>query len=864
MSKHASSQQAPSHQRIIVQAVAAACLGFTATSAVAASSCTGSGAPQTVSGADTSTCVLVNGDSVTVTGTGSIGTLAAPLATVAGIHASGVKTIGSITNQGSIVTTGAGDVFGIDIEDRAAVSGGITNSGTISATSSNFAVGINLFTSNVVAGTITNSGSISAKATGGGESIGILFSSTSSAHAIVNSGTISASATAGEARGIGIESGSSVAAGITNQSGGVISATATSGRAIGIAVTNSTVAGGITNAGTISATSTGGSGYGILVGPPSVVSGITNSGTIKGTALSLNLLNTGSPFVVNNSGILNGNVALGINTLALTGSSGQVIGNVTGGVGSSVNVGGTFTAGGDFTVASFSVSSSGVFNVNGSQTINSTNAISNAGVFAVGAGSNATVPGNYTQTAGGALGIGVSSATRYGILSVTGTADLSASPKINVIVTPGTALANGAVLTGVLQAGTLTGAGSITVTDNSPFLSFTAVEAGSEINLDVNASGSVRADVIAAGNTPAVGAATSLDSLISGMTTPSADMTAVLSGLSGLGDAREISRAVTQMLPLFNGDLDLAALAALRNANHIIEARTQSLMGLSSGDGIAGDRGVWLRPFGSWADQNDRAGVAGYTSHTYGLAIGADTALSNADRLGAAFFYSNIDVDNNPGGATQNAKIDSYEGTIYGSHQINAGGVSFQADLGHNDNEGHRNIDFGDINRTASSSYGSSTVHVGVGFDQAFSMGQNMAFIPSVRADYTTVNSDAYGESGAGGLDLRVGQTKAREFILAANGKWVYALNATSSLYANFGVGYDFLANRGSSVDALFVGGGPAFSTPGIEPKPVVIRAGVGYLVHTGGALEVAVRYDIEARDGFTNQTASVNMHLPF
>lgn len=101
------------------------------------------------------------------------------------------------------------------------------------------------------------------------------------------------------------------------------------------------------------------------------------------------------------------------------------------------------------------------------------------------------------------------------------------------------------------------------------------------------------------------------------------------------------------------------------------------------------------------------------------------------------------------------------------------------------------------------------------------------------------------------------------ELILAVDGKLSHALNQTTTLNTNLGVGYDTQAKQ-SSVTSAFQGGGAAFSTTGINPPKTLVRGGLGLVINTKSAVEVTARYDVEARSGFTNQTASIKFKMPF
>lgn len=96
------------------------------------------------------------------------------------------------------------------------------------------------------------------------------------------------------------------------------------------------------------------------------------------------------------------------------------------------------------------------------------------------------------------------------------------------------------------------------------------------------------------------------------------------------------------------------------------------------------------------------------------------------------------------------------------------------------------------------------------------------------------------------------------------DGKFDFAIDETSKLTANLGIGYDVLNDQGS-VTSAFVGGGGAFATDGTDQSPWVYRGGLGYVMSKTKSLELSVRYDIEGRSSdFTNQTGSLNLRMPF
>ena len=131
--------------------------------------------------------------------------------------------------------------------------------------------------------------------------------------------------------------------------------------------------------------------------------------------------------------------------------------------------------------------------------------------------------------------------------------------------------------------------------------------------------------VSAQGNTVALNAARVID-----------NHTNLYALFGGLSTERDVSNAVSQTLPLVTGGSMLATQSVLDNINGIIQTRTNSALGISSGDGVLGDKYFWVKPFGSRANQDDQGSVSGYTADTFGVVAGVDGRLSGAFRLGGA------------------------------------------------------------------------------------------------------------------------------------------------------------------------------------------------------------------------------------
>lgn len=388
--------------------------------------------------------------------------------------------------------------------------------------------------------------------------------------------------------------------------------------------------------------------------------------------------------------------------------------------------------------------------------------------------------------------------------------------------------------------------------------------AGTPTNWDLTFSRrSLVAAITGSSNTPAVGAASVLERIANGEITATADMTSVITAMGQLSTAADLNKAVTQTLPLMTGGMGQVIAGVLHNINGVVQTRQESNRGLSSGDTFYGDQKFWMKPFGSWADQNDRKGVSGFKSRTGGLAFGADATISDDTRLGVSFAYAKADVAGNATTAPNSAYVDVYQLVGYGSHSLDPNTeLNFQAGIGQNKNEGQRSILL--TGTTAKANYASLTATAGVGVGRRYTLSEQTRLTPSLRVDYTRIRDAGYTETGAGALNLNVQGHSSDELTLAIDGKIAHEIDKGTTVTANLGAGYDAL-NKQASITATFAGApGAAFTTKGLEPSPWLLRAGLGIAKATRSGMEVLAHYDAEYRKDFLNQTASVKLRWAF
>lgn len=525
------------------------------------------------------------------------------------------------------------------------------------------------------------------------------------------------------------------------------------------------------------------------------------------------------------------------------GNGGHLAGPVFGGTDVMIDSGGTFSLKTGFTASD----------------------IANTGSYA-----STALVGNLMVASGATLNIGIGDATS------TTSFEVAAGPTTqnageSSFITTGLATLSGGTLHVDTKAssglaagqhffvirGPINGSGFDSITDNSAAFNFTqSLVAGSLTGTGfwltvINAS-TILQSTINRGNFPGVGAATVFDAGHGGLSS-------VVSAIGGLSSEQEISDAVSSTLPLFTGNGTGATQSALSSINRVVQARVEGNKGLSSGDEFYGDKYIWFKPFGSWADQGNVGAVSGFDAKTFGFALGADNAVSGKLRLGGAFAYAKSEVDSKSSVAKQSGKIDIYQLIGYGSYTLDERTeLNFQFDAGQNQNDGTRYITA--PASVAEADYASWSAHAGVGVGRIFTLNEKDSVTGSVRADYTWIKDEAYTETGAGVLNLNVKSRSTDAMLLSADAKFNRKLDNQTQLSANLGIGYDLLSDK-SSVTAAFAGAPSAsFVTYGLDPSPWLFRAGFGASRQTGKGMEITGRYDAEYRQDFLNQSVSVKL----
>ncbi len=324
----------------------------------------------------------------------------------------------------------------------------------------------------------------------------------------------------------------------------------------------------------------------------------------------------------------------------------------------------------------------------------------------------------------------------------------------------------------------------------------------------------------------------------------------------------QISDAVRSSQPALSGSGVLAQQDVIGEVAGLVGQRLDGVRAGNAGDGFFSDQYLWLKPFGSRANQDAHDGVEGYDGESYGLVLGSDGQLNADWRVGAAFAYANTRLDA-AGADHQDEQIDTYQLIGYGSQQLDARtALNLQLDVGQGRHDTQRQIAF--AQRSASADFDSRMAHAGASLERRYALDQATAITPALRLDYSRVDQDSYREHGASELDLSVNSLRSEALVLGLGATLARALDPYTRLEASLGVGYDAI-NDGVSLSSSFAGApGAEFQTPGLHPSAWQQQAGLALVRQVREGLEVAARYDLETRSQYDQQTLSLKLNWLF
>lgn len=390
----------------------------------------------------------------------------------------------------------------------------------------------------------------------------------------------------------------------------------------------------------------------------------------------------------------------------------------------------------------------------------------------------------------------------------------------------------GQTLSGVVEATGISpslSASGLNITDNSALLNFTYSLSNGGLSLDLQtvSAGTIYNSVVSGGgNSAAQNAGRALTTIQNSGNT---QMNSVFTALNNLSSNQAVANAVETTTSQISNAASEATSQISRNISNIVNQRQNVYLGngLNSGDMFFAEKSLWVKPFGSIGSQQDKDGLNGFDTKTYGLGLGIEGEYTDNQKLGFALFYANSNVDMN--NISQDADLDVFSASIYGNVPVIDDKTQLLYQVAYSLQKTDTKRDISLTNQTATADYTSKSASVDLRLVRDYQLNNEFLLQPMVSTTYRHFNSPSYKESGADSLNLNVDKFSTDEFLVGLGTGAQYKIDNSSKLIGNVNLYYDLIDDDKSITSSYAGATGVSFDTNGIDNGRLSHEIGFGY-----------------------------------
>lgn len=305
--------------------------------------------------------------------------------------------------------------------------------------------------------------------------------------------------------------------------------------------------------------------------------------------------------------------------------------------------------------------------------------------------------------------------------------------------------------------------------------------------------------------------------------------------------------------------------------NHMDTVRnpqTAGTSGVSTGDDYS-NWIVWGQPFGGYARQDTTDDVSGYSAKFGGLILGADRALGDDWRVGAAMNYSNTSVHGKDNLSGNTSTSDNYGVIGYAAYTGNPWFLNLSAAVNRQNYDSVRRADFTGFSGTAKGKFNGQSVTLQSEFGYPLTLPAQVVVTPLAALAYSYQHVDGYKESGGNGMALDVDASHSQSVISDIGVRVQKTVDTPLGALTPFAQiswihQYD---NRRMSNNASYVAdtlGETQFTTKGASPVKDMAGLAVGTTLYSANDLTIDARYDVQASDTYQAHTFSLRLNKSF
>jgi uncharacterized protein with beta-barrel porin domain len=449
----------------------------------------------------------------------------------------------------------------------------------------------------------------------------------------------------------------------------------------------------------------------------------------------------------------------------------------------------------------------------------------------------------------------------YGQVTMSGTGKNFTATNFNIDYTAGYFPAGSYTLVNA-GSGTITVSNQMYAPSNTLFLTFSkpivTTQSGSNI-IQLSMTRTPFNQLATTSLTQVIGG--TLESM--GGTNPISGMLPVLNGVEGATTQSALEYSLQQLAPLLSAPVfcfEVQAQSLTQVELRLAELRS-GIKHYYAGD-IAQDNHVWIRPFGSKANQLAKDDSFGYTASSGGFGVGFDRNLDTTYTVGAAFAYALSHV-NDKVNTQSNTQIKSYLGLGYGSYNYDdVTYFDWIIAVTLNNFNAQRVINLNNVYiANAQSTYNSQQYTMQGLWGKCFSFFDWLQATPEGSVQYMYGKQYPYTETGASGANLNIERPNSNIVQLTLGSKLSVPLYANPAIIVPeiHGTMYYYpITGEQSTVFNFVDGGGPMSSF--FNMSRTGLQLGCALTVAVVDKLEVKFEYDYMIQDRYHAQSIYLDL----
>ncbi len=305
--------------------------------------------------------------------------------------------------------------------------------------------------------------------------------------------------------------------------------------------------------------------------------------------------------------------------------------------------------------------------------------------------------------------------------------------------------------------------------------------------------------------------------------------------------------------------------------NHMDSARnpqTAGISGVSTGDAYS-DWILWGQPFGGYARQDSSDDVSGYSAKFGGLILGADRALGDNWRAGAALNYSNTSVHGKDNLSGNTSTADNYGVIGYAGYTGNPWFVNLSAAVNRQNYDSVRRADFTGFDGAANGKFNGQSVTLQSEFGYPLTLPADVIVTPLAALAYSYQHVDGYKETGGNGMALDVDASHTQSVTSDIGARVAKTFDTGLGSLTPFAQvswihQYD---NRRTSSNATFAAdtlGETQFTSKGATPVKDMAGLSLGSTLYNANDISLDARYDLQAGERYQAHTFSLRLNKSF